>query len=85
LLGQDEEDEPTTTPLPPPPHDNDQKHKHLGEQTDKEVLQNFLTGDFCVHGVSLTHSVAEINLLVCDIPKMKPTLLVTFECVGKIQ
>jgi len=55
LYGQEsdwtDETESTTQPQPPPDH-QDQKHKHIGEQTDKELVQNFLTGDFCVHGVS---------------------------------
>jgi len=59
LCGQEpemtDEDESATEPERLPHHD-DQKHKHIGEQTDKEIIQNFLTGDFCVHGVSLSHT-----------------------------
>jgi len=54
LRGQDDEDESATKPVPPRYHD-DQKHKRIGEQTNKEIVQNFLAGDFCVHGVSLWH------------------------------
>jgi len=55
LDGQEPEstDEDESTEPEPPHHHYDEKRMHIGEQTDKEVIQNFLRGDFCVHGVSL--------------------------------
>jgi len=65
LRGQDDEDEDepaATRPVPPRYHDSRQ-HGRIGEQTDKEILQNFLTGDFCVHGVSLWWHVLQLKLI----------------------
>lgn len=59
LCGQEsepfDEDEPAAVPVPSS-HRDDRKHMQIGDQTNKETVQNFLTGDFCVHGVSLISS-----------------------------
>jgi len=58
-------DDDGTKNQPEPQHYlNDQKRMNIGEQTDKEVLQNFLTGDFCVHGVSLV-SYSQTGFFIC--------------------
>ena len=50
-----DEDESGAVPAPAR-HYDDEKYMHISEQTDREFVQNFLTGDFCVHGVSVISS-----------------------------